>query len=124
MRFKYKELEHEITCLSERLQIVLHDIDSWLDDRGHELVITSVLSDPEKDKELKRVSSSHTEKRAFDFSVKNIPRNVLSELEKEFELKYERWAAISKKTGLPNLIYYHGMGDNYHAHVQVRKYTS
>lgn len=122
MKFKEKHLEKEVKQLRERLQIVLHDLDQFFDENNYELVITSVLSDPEKDKELGRVSSSHSEKRAFDFRTKGIPKEFLVKVEKLFEERYSHWAAISKSTGLPNLIYYHGIGDNYHGHVSIKPY--
>lgn len=122
MKFKEQKYEDEIKKLKKRLQIILHDIDSFLDDRGHDLVITAVLSDIEEDKKLKRVSKSHSEFRAFDFRTKGIPVKVLKELEEYLEDRYKSWAAVSADTGLPNVIFYHGDGENIHAHVQVMNY--
>jgi hypothetical protein len=119
MKLKHESLGLELTKIRPRLKIILEHLDSFFKEHGQTLTITDVLSDPMEDKKLKRVSNSHSQGRAFDFRTKGIPQEFLRKVENVFEEKYKKWAAISSKTKLPNLIYYHGEGDNHHGHVQI-----
>jgi hypothetical protein len=122
IQFKTPDLINEYQEIHPRLQIVLEDMASWVVAHGHEFVITDLLSEELEDKKLKRVSSSHREGRAADLRVRNWPLEFRKKFEECFEKKYIKIAAISKATGLPNLVFIHDNGvGGIHTHISIRK---
>lgn len=122
IKFKYKELLDEYQEIHPALQVILEDMAAWVVGNGHSFVITDLLSEEDEDKELSRVSKTHYEGRAADVRCKDWPAELKSKFEKYFEEKYKSAAAISKETGLPNLIYIHKLPNNSeHIHIQIRR---
>lgn len=123
IQFKDKETQHEFIKISTTLKDILFDMSLWLERKGITLVVTDLLSEKGEDEKLQRVSRSHQEGRAADIRVRDWPAEMRDEFEKHFEKKYSHVAAISKETGLPNLILIHEYpNQGIHAHVQVRRF--
>jgi hypothetical protein len=117
---KEKE-EFESTKVKGNLKFILLDMASFFNANGYDFVITDVLSEVQEDKKLKRISSSHREGRAVDVRVHGISKDFLKVFEEKFEKIYHNEAAVSLKTGQPNLILYHNSGHGDHLHIQVRR---
>ena len=116
-----EELLKEYQLIHPKLQIIAEDMAKYFHSNSEKFIITDILSEASEDKLLKRVSTSHSEGRAFDFRTRGIKKVFLDGVEKRFENLYKQYAAISKATGKPNLIYYHDSGSGPHAHVQIRR---
>lgn len=121
IKFKFPGLLEEYQKISPRLQLILEDMATWVAGHGHEFIITDLLSEEAEDKALKRVSTSHREGRAADLRVRDWPLEFRNKFEQYFEKKYHKWAAISKATGKPNLVYIHDNGvGGLHTHISIR----
>lgn len=116
-----EKIEFGSNKVKANLKFIILDMASYFNANGHEFIITDVLSEVQEDKKLKRISSSHREGRAVDVSVRNIPEDFLQTFEEKFEKMYANEAAISKVSGLPNLIVHHNVGSGDHLHIQVKK---
>lgn len=120
--FKHKSLLAEYQEIHPALQVILEDMAMWVTSHGFPFVITDLLSEETEDKELSRVSKTHYEGRAADLRCRDWTPEFKSKFEKYFEEKYKSAAAISKETGLPNLVYIHKLPNNAeHVHVQIRR---
>ena len=122
IKFKSKQEESEFPLLKKRAQIIAQDMAQYCHINGFDFIITDILSDGSEDKKLKRVSKSHTERRAFDVRSIIWTKEFREKLEKHFEVKYKEWAALSGETLKPNLIEYHDNGNGQHFHVQIKPY--
>ncbi len=122
IKFKSKQEESEFPLLKKRAQTIAKDMADYCHTYGFEFIITDIMSDGSEDKKLKRVSKSHTERRAFDVRSIIWTKEFREKLEKHFEVKYKEWAALSEKTLKPNLIEYHDNGNGQHFHVQIKPY--
>jgi hypothetical protein len=118
--FKSKEVEKEYPLIRQRLRELLIEMACWVNDRGYAFIVTDLMSEDFEDSVLRRVSKSHQEGRAADIRVRDWPIGFRKEFEDYFERKYESIAAISKHTGLPNLIITHDNGNGIHCHIQLR----
>jgi hypothetical protein len=116
-----KELKVEFTQIEPALRKLLIEMAQWVTSKGHKFVITDLLSEKLEDEKLKRVSKSHQEGRAADIRVRDWPKDFRKLFEEYFEKRYSHIAAISKKSGTPNLIEIHDNGNGIHCHIQVRK---
>jgi hypothetical protein len=116
-----KELKVEFTQIEPVLRKLLIEMAQWVTSKGHKFVITDLLSEKLEDEKLKRVSKSHQEGRAADIRVRDWPKDFRKLFEEYFEKRYSHIAAISKKSGTPNLIEIHDNGNGIHCHIQVRK---
>jgi hypothetical protein len=116
-----KELKVEFTQIEPVLRKLLIEMAQWVTSKGHKFVITDLLSEKLEDEKLKRVSKSHQEGRAADIRVRDWPKDFRKLFEQYFEKRYSHIAAISKKSGTPNLIEIHDNGNGIHCHIQVRK---
>jgi hypothetical protein len=116
-----KELKVEFTQIEPVLRKLLIEMAQWVASKGHKFVITDLLSEKLEDEKLKRVSKSHQEGRAADIRVRDWPKELRKLFEEYFEKRYSHIAAISKKSGTPNLIEIHDNGNGIHCHIQVRK---
>lgn len=121
IKFKTDSEKTEFNKLQPNLKFIALDMASYFNAAGYDFVITDVLSEIQEDRKLKRVSASHREGRAIDVRTYGIPEDFLKTFEDKFERIYKNEAAISSKTGEPNLIYYHDSGFGRHLHIQVRK---
>lgn len=115
-----KELIKEYQEIDPRLQLLLEEMARWVVAKGYKFVITDLMSEETEDKKLNRVSKSHQEGRAADIRVRDWPRQFRLMFEEYFEKRYSHLAAISKKTGKPNLVYTHEVGFGIHCHISVR----
>jgi hypothetical protein len=115
-----KELIQEWQSLRPNAQIIAEDMAFYCHLHGFDFIITDIMSDDLEDKLLNRVSSAHSEGRAFDFRIHKWTKEFLDKFEKHFETKYARFAAISKKSGKRNLIQYHDNGNGNHGHCQIK----
>ena len=116
-----KALLDEFQELDSKAQVIAEDMGRFFVLNNYRLIITDIISNEAEDKALGRVSASHREGRAYDFRTWNLPEEFLARVEKEFETRYKNWAAISSKTGKPELIVYHDNGNGKHGHVQIRR---
>ena len=121
IKFKTEVERLEFDRIKPVLKFILLDMASYFNANGHDFVITDVFSEVQEDRKLKRISSSHREGRAVDVRVHKIPEEFLKTFEDKFEKIYPNEAAISSKTGKPNLIVRHNVGAGDHLHIQVRK---
>lgn len=117
-----KELLLEYQLLKERGQIIAEDMALFCHSNGVKFLLTDIVSNPDEDKRLGRVSKSHSECRAFDFRVWGWSKEFLAKFELYFENKYKHWAALSKESLQPNLIVYHDNGNGIHGHCQIHPY--
>jgi hypothetical protein len=118
---KEKELYQEFQHIQPKLQCLIEEMAFYVHNKGHKFIITDLLSDAFEDARLGRVSTSHSEGRAVDIRTRDFPREFIKEFEKYFESKYGHMGAISKKTGNPNLVYWHNSGHGEHFHVQIKR---
>lgn len=121
IKFKSEKEKAEFDKVKANLKFILLDMASYFNSFGYDFIITDLLSEVQEDKKLKRISSSHREGRAADVRVKGIPEDFLKTFEEKFEKIYRNEAAISLKTGEPNLILRHNIGSGDHLHIQIRK---
>lgn len=123
IKFKSTELISEYQQVRARLQLILEDMAKFTVAHGYEFIITDLLSEIAEDKKLKRVSTTHLEGRGADIRSIIWPEWFKKKFENYFETKYKKYAAISQKTGLPNLIEIHAVNGNVeHCHVQIAPY--
>jgi hypothetical protein len=116
-----KALLEEYQHLHPKAQMIAEEMGRYFVLNNFRMIITDIMSDATEDEALHRISASHREGRAFDFRVHGIPQEFLDEVEKRFEHLYKQVAAISLKSGQPELIVYHDNGNGKHAHVQIRR---
>jgi len=121
IKFKTETEKAEFDKIYPSLRLILLDMASYFNANGYDFIVTDILSEVQEDRNLHRISSSHREGRAVDVRVKNIPGEFLKTFEEKFEKIYKNEAAISAKTGEPNLIVRHNSGHGDHLHIQVRK---
>lgn len=114
------QLLEEYQEIKERLHIIAEDMALFCHSQGYKFIITDILSDCAEDIRLNRVSKSHSEGRAFDFRIHGWPKEFLDTFERRFEAIYKEVAAVSKTTGLKNLILYHTTKNGLHGHCQIR----
>ena len=101
-----------------RSLVVLFDAQFFMmSNYNYNLTITSSISDMSKDLRLNRVSSSHRNRRALDIRKRDMTREMIDSLENYLEAKYKDIAAISKKTGKPNIL----VIESDHLHLQIHK---
>lgn len=116
-----KELKKEFEIIDPKLKSLLIEMARWVNSKSNNFIITDLISEKLEDEKLKRVSKSHQEGRAADIRVKYWSNDFKRLFEEYFEKRYSHLAAISKKTGKPNLIEIHDNGNGIHCHIQIRK---
>lgn len=121
MEFKKDKDKDMFFLLNPVLQFIMMDINLWCSRNGMPCVVTDTISTIEDDKKLKRVSSSHREKRAVDLSASGWSLDNINALQNEFNNKYNYYGAISKSTLKSNLVVYHNSGHGWHLHIQIHK---
>lgn len=85
-------------------------------------IVTATVSTVLEDMKLHRTSTTHSEGRAFDISVKHLTPEQLGELKIAFTKVAGHLGAIDKETGLPKLIVDHDVGYGRHLHFQLSKH--
>ena len=116
-----KELRKEFEMIHPKLKSLLTEMARWVNSKSNSFIITDLMSEKLEDEKLKRVSKSHQEGRAADIRVKDWSNDFKRLFEEYFEKRYSDIAAISKKTGKPNLIEIHNNGNGIHCHIQIKK---
>lgn len=119
--FKSFDVEARSKFLCDSIYLIMIEVIDWANARHLNPVVTETITSNHEDLALARVSTSHQEGRAFDLRLKDWPKNFIDDLKIFFETKYGYMGAVSKTNGLINLVVIHGVGDNLHAHFQVRK---
>lgn len=80
---------HPILCM------VLGYAHIWAFNNDLPFVVTSAVSDIEKDRRLGRVSSSHRDRRAVDLSIKGWTTDNLDDFKIDVESRFGQYGAIS-----------------------------
>jgi len=122
IEFKSSTEKEEFPRLRRRAQLIALEMAEYCAQRGQRFIITDILSESSEDLKLKRVSTSHAERRAFDIRTFIWTKEFREEFIRHFEERFKSWAAKSKRTLLPNLIEYHDNGNGEHCHVQIKHY--
>jgi len=121
MQFKNEEDKMLFSALHPALLMIFADL-YWyaLDKYNIELTVTDTISTIEEDKKLNRVSSSHRNSIAIDFSVKNIDAFQLSDLVTYINSKpeYRNYHYLSH-SGVKRLAYIHDNSNGYHCHLAL-----
>lgn len=110
----------DLLFISPWLMLVLADMSLYCHVNCLPFKITSLIRSEEQELAVKARSRTHKEGRAADISLDNWTQEQAKGFEVYFSRKYEDFAAISKTTQEPRLIYIHNNGHGKHAHVQVR----
>ena len=118
VQFKHDIDKSRLFYMHPLIIMVMLDMANWHMERGIPFIVTSTMSTIHEDLELKRVSSTHRTGRAFDFRVKDLSSEQLSELVNTFNHKYKTIAATTHELE-QKLILIHGKNANRHAHVQI-----
>lgn len=100
---------------------IMSDMLDWCSTKGLPFMVTATASTLEEDHQLKRVSSTHREGRAFDLSDQGWTKELTDEFILTFGIKYSTVAAVSPTTLEPLLILHHDNGNGTHFHVQIRR---
>lgn len=120
--FKHTRDRKMFSFLHPVLIMIIADTDYYLSLRGHDGVkITDSWSTKSRDEKIGRVSSSHSEGRAVDFSVFGISKDTIKNLQTYLEKKYLKYGAISRSTGEVNLFVYGDDRHLDHVHLQIHK---
>ncbi len=99
-------------------EVLKYAIDQALILGVKEPMITETFTTVEHDKALGRVSSSHSQGRAFDFRTWNLNESQLKTLNGLLTAKYGKIGAINK-LGTRQLVVFHDIGLGPHFHVQL-----
>jgi len=124
MQFKHQRDKDLFYLLHPLLIMVIGDMNLYCHDNNLPFVITETVTTLAQDKKLKRVSSSHREKRSFDSSLRGWEESEIKTFIAHFSEKYKDIAAISGSTFKPRLIVRHNSGAGDHMHFQIHsKFT-
>lgn len=119
--FKNKKSKQRYFSLLPLTQLIITDVSWWANQRGLDVVITETVTTLEEDKELQRVSNSHLQGRAVDFSLIGWSEKDIKDCEKHFNEKYKEVSAYSLRTKKPVLIVPHDSGHGRHIHLQINR---
>lgn len=121
MEFKNKEVEEGYASIHPILHELCETVDKW--SMGHDkkpITLTDTLSNPARDKQLKRESPAHSEGRAVDIRVNDWPATKIGMAVQYFNAKYaQSLGYLRKKSGTRCLMYLHGEGANRHIHMAI-----
>lgn len=120
IKFKHPGLENEFDLLDGRLQIILLKASEFFKDNGEVMTITALMSNPEEDKELGRVSKSHSEARAADVRTIDLSESFITKFKKWLVKNYYSEGAVSYHDGKRRIVVDH-VGTARHLHIQVSK---
>lgn len=98
--------------------MVLCDMMFWVISNGQQFIVNDTVSTEAEDLELKRVSSTHRDARAFDLSIHGWSLEFNIKFKEHFSEKYMDLAAVGKD-GVKRLIVEHDAGTGVHIHVQL-----
>ena len=118
VQFKHDIDKSRLFYMHPLIIMVMLDIANWHIERGIPFMVTATISTLDEDNALKRVSSTHRTGRAFDFRVKDLTEEQLTELVDTFNHKYKTIAATTHELE-QTLVVIHGKNVNRHAHVQI-----
>lgn len=103
-----------------KLKEIAYDMCKWCTEQNLPFLITAAKSTDLEDRQLKRISKTHQEGRAFDMSRRGWTQAHLDEFTAHFTAKYEEYAA-QNFAGFPALIVHHDAGSGDHLHIQIRR---
>ena len=115
IQFKSDVNPRDITWFTYSCGVLFLAAIKYFQDRGWEFVVTSLKTD--RSANLKTVSSTHEDGRAFDIRSRNLTELEIENLIKYFEKHYSNIGAISYSDNKARPVVYH----NNHLHFQVRK---
>ncbi len=115
MKIQFKEDVDpmDLLNLTQNCAILLVAVHDYLNDRKLQMVITSLQSDRA---DVKSVSRTHEQGRAFDIRVRDFEKQDILEVADYFNTFYHNIAAISYRTKKPHC----AVVKNDHIHFQVR----
>lgn len=116
IRFKHEDHQSHFLYISPKLGEVMLDAHHFLQDKGYDMTVTSMVRESG---DGISASQTHQTGRAFDFSVRGIPDEVIAELIEVFNKKYYNVAAYSRSKNMPTLMLRHDSGQGDHVHVQI-----
>ena len=107
----------DICMLNPKLMTIFATVLNFAAKHDLPVTVTSLIHDRDG---IVSKSSTHSQGRAIDLSIKDWPKARLGELEKIIEDKHFEIGAISSKTLKPRPIVIHDSGYGPHIHLQVR----
>lgn len=113
--------------LHPKLQQIAYFIAGFCAQNNIKFVITSTIRSKERNAQVKSVSMTHVEGRAFDFSIKEIhgwTQDSIMLLVYQIERNYKEYGAFSLGNGKQVVIFNHsadGDAKSYHSHIQIFK---
>jgi hypothetical protein len=119
IKFKKESKEEGITEIHYLLFTVLLDMSAWFHSKGHEFVLTDLVSTLQEDIDLERESDAHRTFRGADVRSKKLTYAEKEEFQLFFNDKYKDIASISRTDLVPRLVVLHGKGANEHFHVAL-----
>jgi hypothetical protein len=120
MKYKTPEVEKRFKDLNPTAQKIADEMDEYAQDKYKiELTMTAATSTLEEDKLLGRVSSTHRERRAWDFRTGDLPEALVAELKAIFNKRYGRLGAVASAT--PQLFVDRPHGTGPHLHCQLNR---
>jgi len=116
--FKEEQIRQRSLRLHPIAMMILCDMLFWAKTNDCPFVVTDTVSTEAEDLELKRVSSTHRDARAFDISLREWDATLKQRFITHFRLKYDIYSAMGKD-GKNRLIVEHDAGTGNHLHVQL-----
>lgn len=113
----------DFAYMSPKLLLIFAFISHWCDERNIDFVVTSMIRSPKYDAQLKAKSSTHSDGRAFDMSIRPFTYEEIQQLVEDVNKNFDHIGAISARDGKSRPIVVHKNHDGFgsHAHVQVRR---
>lgn len=124
--FKKEYFKTEVSRLraifcSETLIMVMKELIKFCEKTSIPICFTETATLFSEDQKLKRVSSSHRDGRAFDFSVRGLSEKNINDVKEFLINNFGQLGAISEKTNSPTIVVDHDSGFGRHLHAQLRK---
>lgn len=116
IKFKHERLKDEISRLQPACLILLSGASAYCASYDLPFIITSIL----EEKDVKRVSTTHEDGRAFDISVQGWSADNIVNFVKFMNHNFKSIAAISSQTGNRVAVLYHDSGYGVHVHCQTK----
>jgi hypothetical protein len=121
--FKDHKSSHSLLYMHPMAIMVMMDMLLYIVANGETAMITSAIRTPHQDRVLQAQSETHQGARAWDLHANSWSKEFRKQFFDHFTLKYKGHGATNK-AGEEVLIVFHGVGDNFHAHIQLsRLYT-
>ena len=119
--FKTPQAATRAKMLVPKLIDIMAEMYSWAVERNLPFVVTETVTTEKEDLALKRTSTSHRERRAFDLSTSGWSFDQCREFVEHFNFKHADVAAIAAATGKPTLVVFGDSRHLDHFHVQIHQ---